>query len=103
MTQPERVAQNELIPEWDLADRLRKALRVSGVSSHEMTDYLGLSRYSVSRFITGAGQPSTQTLRLWALRTGVPFEWLLTGECNTKVCKSGIPATVHVLPVRRPR
>ena len=27
--------------------------------------------------------PSKQTMRLWALRTGVPFEWLKTGKAPT--------------------
>lgn len=68
------------VPEWDVADRMRKALRVSGVGVQEMADYLGVARNTVSTWINGKIDPSVQTLRLWALRTGVPFEWLQTGE-----------------------
>ena len=65
------------VPEWDLADRMRKALRTSDTGVQEMADYLGVARNTVSNWINGRIQPSTQTLRLWALRCGVPYSWLL--------------------------
>lgn len=65
---------------WDTADRMRKALRVSGVSIEEMAEYLGVSRRSVGNWIGGRVDPSVQTLRLWALRTGAPLEWLHHGD-----------------------
>jgi transcriptional regulator with XRE-family HTH domain len=68
------------VPEFDLADRMRKALRTSGVGVQEMADYLGVARNTVSTWINGRIEPSTQTKRLWALRTGVSFEWLEHGE-----------------------
>jgi transcriptional regulator with XRE-family HTH domain len=64
------------VPEWDVADRLRKALRNAGIGTAEMAAYLGVSRQSVGNWINGRIAPSTQTLRLWALRTGVPYSWL---------------------------
>ena len=66
--------------EWDVADRMRKALRSSGTGVAEMADYLGVSRNTVGTWINGRITPSTQTLRLWALRTGAPYEWLANGE-----------------------
>ena len=45
-----------------------------------MADYLGLTPYTVSRYINRKAEVPLQTLRLWALRTGVPFEWLETGK-----------------------
>ena len=66
--------------DFDVADRMRKSLRVSEVSVQEMAEYLGVQRNSVGRWINGHVNPSRQTLRLWALRTGVPFEWLETGR-----------------------
>jgi len=68
------------VPEFDLADRMRKALRTSGVGVQEMADYLGVARNTVSTWINGRIVPDTRTLRLWALRTGVSFEWLEHGE-----------------------
>jgi transcriptional regulator with XRE-family HTH domain len=68
------------VPEWDLADRMRKALRTADVGVQEMAEYLGVGRNTVSTWINGRIIPSRQSVRLWALRTGVPFEWLETGQ-----------------------
>lgn len=65
--------------EFDLADRMRRAMRVSGVGVQEIADYLGVARNTVGSWINGRIVPSKQTLRLWALRTGAPFEWLEKG------------------------
>ncbi len=65
------------VPDWDLADRMRKALRHAGVSTGEMAGYLGVSRQSVGNWISGRVDPSFQTVRLWSIRTGVPLEWVL--------------------------
>lgn len=70
------MSKNGTEPEWDLADRMRKALRQSDLSVHEMAAYLGVSRTAVSTWINGRIEPGHQTLLLWALRTGVSFEWL---------------------------
>lgn len=64
------------IPEWDLADRLRKALRYSDLRVQELAAYLDVSRNTVSNWINGRVEPSVQSQRLWALRTGVPYSWL---------------------------
>lgn len=67
-------------PEWDLADRLRKALREAEVSSQEMAEYLEIGRHTVSNWINGRTRPRKSDLRLWAMRCGVPYEWLATGQ-----------------------
>lgn len=67
------------VPEWDLADRMRKALRVSGVGVQEMADYLDVARNTVSTWINGRITPNKQTQRLWALRCGVSYEWISAG------------------------
>ena len=69
-----------VVLEWDVADRMRKALRISDVGVQELADYLGVARNTVSTWINGRITPSTQTLRLVALRTGVPYEWLRDGK-----------------------
>lgn len=58
---------------------MRKALHHSDVSVQAMADYLDVSRNTVSTWINDRIEPSTQTLRLWSLRTGVPLEWIRTG------------------------
>src|SRR5258708_37678213 len=64
-------------PDWDVADRMRKALRHADIGVAEMADYLGVSRTSVSNWINGRIEPSLQTLRLWSIRTDTDLVWLL--------------------------
>jgi transcriptional regulator with XRE-family HTH domain len=103
MTQPEQVEHREFVAEWDLADRMRKALRIAGLKPGDLAAHLGVESHTVSRWINGRNQPSRATVLQWALRTGVPAEWLLTGNSSVTAGYQR-PATVHVLPVgRRPR
>lgn len=78
MTNPAHIDPRLL--EFNQPDRMDKALRLSGVTGREMADYLGITPSTVSRYINGKADVPLQTLRLWALRTGVPFRWLQTGE-----------------------
>ncbi|MGO3021921.1 MAG: helix-turn-helix domain-containing protein [Brevibacterium sp.] len=67
--------------EFNQADRMTKSLSVSGVSVQAMADTLGVSRNTVSNWINGRTQPQRRTdLATWAMRTGVPIEWIETGE-----------------------
>lgn len=74
------MTNRELVPQFDLADRMRKGLRITGSTVQEMADYLGVTRTTVSNWINGHITPSKQTQRLWAMRTGVSYDWLVTGE-----------------------
>jgi transcriptional regulator with XRE-family HTH domain len=67
------------IPEWDLTDRLRKSLRSSRLSVQAMADHLDVHRKTVGNYLSGATRPTTSTLRVWAMRCGVPFDWLAYG------------------------
>ena len=111
------------VPEFDLADRMRKALRTSGIGVQEMADYLEVGRNTVSTWINGRIVPSAQTVRLWALRTGVSYPWLREGTENPRQGDPGggvslprldsnqqpsgypesevIGATIYALPTRR--
>jgi transcriptional regulator with XRE-family HTH domain len=80
-------------PRWDTADRMRKALREADLGVQEMAAYLGVARNTVSTWINGRIEPSTQTLRLWALRCGVPYPWLAYGE-ETTVKESAAPIEI---------
>lgn len=68
------------VPAWDVADRMRKALRHADVGVQEIADYLGVNRNTVSNWINGRIEPSVQTVRLWAMRCGVPYEWICHGS-----------------------
>jgi transcriptional regulator with XRE-family HTH domain len=90
------------VPEWDVADRMRKSLRNAGMGVQEMADYLGVARNTVSTWINGRIEPSTQTLRLWALRTGVPFAWLRDGKSTEVILgstmhRSSTPSLISLL------
>ena len=66
--------------EWTLGDRLAKARRHAGLTSSEMGDELGVTRYTVHNYETDRTTPRRATLIAWALRCGVPFEWLAHGD-----------------------
>ncbi len=76
------IAHNDLSAKlsFGLPDRLAKALDVANVSSIEMADYLGVSRTTISNYTSGRTPVKKQTLRLWAMRTGIPLVWIETGE-----------------------
>ena len=73
------------IPEFDLADRMRKGLREAGVTVQQMADYLGVVRNTVGTWINGRNQPSPQTVRLWAMRCGINHYWLVHGTVENHV------------------
>lgn len=68
--------------EFDLADRMRKSLRIAGLGIQEMADYLEVSRGAVGSWVNGRNKPQPHAIKLWAMRTGVPVEWLKTGKEN---------------------
>jgi transcriptional regulator with XRE-family HTH domain len=69
-----------VVPEWDLADRLIKARRHAELSRPELAEYLGVSRNSMSSYETGKTMPPLSVMRVWALRCGVPLDWLRYGD-----------------------
>jgi transcriptional regulator with XRE-family HTH domain len=90
--------------EFDLADRMRRALRVSDVSVQEMADYMHVSRNTVGNWINGRNVPRWRDLRDFAERTGVPLEWLETGRLPEVVGAKAQPSDYKsaVSPKARP-
>lgn len=94
-------------PELTLGWRLRMALEHAGLTAAEMMTTLGIeSRDTMAAWTHDRRVPKKAYLRQWAMRCGVPFEWLLTGEYTSDPGGSGlawnvrhanVPATVHVL------
>jgi len=70
----------ETVPEFDRMDRMALALRHARLTNQDMADYLGVTRETVSRWVNGRSTPNLGVMRLWALRTEVPLEWLETGS-----------------------
>lgn len=64
---------------FDLADRLRKSLRVSGISVQDIAVSMGVSRNTVSSWLNGRSEPSPEQLTVWAAYTRAPLEWLQRG------------------------
>lgn len=62
-----------------MSDRLRKALAHADVSSNEMAQYLEVSRHTISNWINGRTRPPATATKLWAMRCGVPYSWLVSG------------------------
>ena len=67
------------IPEWTLADRLRKAREMTGLSQQQFAEKLGVTRNTVGSAEKG-GTVRRITLNAWAMATGVPVEWLESGD-----------------------
>lgn len=68
------------MPEWDLADRLTKALREAKMSVNEMALHLGVHRNTVSAWVNGRTPISGPAIRAWAARTNVDYDWIVTGN-----------------------
>lgn len=58
---------------------MRKAREAAGVGSAEMAAELGVEPGSISRWERRGFKPRRQTLLAYALRCGVPIEWLEHG------------------------
>lgn len=73
-----------VIPEWTVADRLRKARELTGMDARDFAAHVGISRNTVSNYENGKtsriGRPM---LAAWSMATGVPMKWLETGEAPT--------------------
>ncbi len=74
---------------WTLADRMRKSLDVAGVEVQEMAEYLEVTRGTIGNWINGRNKPQAHVLKLWAMRTGAPLEWLKTGETKNPPTRGG--------------
>lgn len=69
-----------VVPPEELEDRLRRALKWAGMKPGQMREYLGASESSMTGWLNGSKRPRTHFLKLWALRTGCDYQWLLTGN-----------------------
>lgn len=72
-------ANGTVVPDWTVGWRMQRALTHAGLHVEEMADELGVSRSTVSRWVNDKGPVRPIYLKQWALRCGVPFEWLQTG------------------------
>lgn len=68
------------VPTFDLNHRLARSLEWSAVDSTEMAELLGVSETTLRNYLKARTTPRAGMVRQWALRCGVPYEWLVTGD-----------------------
>ena len=85
--------QSEVIPQWTLGDRLRKARSVTGLTTREFATKIGVSQATVTNAENDNNKVRRITLNAWSMATGVPLEWLETGHAP-----DGPPPGPHGLP-----
>ena len=69
-------ALEEVYRRFTLGDVMRRFMVDAGYSGQQMADYEGVSRFTVSSWLNDHTEPGTAALRVWAERTGVPYEAL---------------------------
>lgn len=67
------------VPTFELRHRLALALEHADVSVADMADVIGYSVKQTSNYLHGRQHPREGTLRVWAIRCGVPLVWLRDG------------------------
>lgn len=67
------------VPEWTLADRLRKARDDAAMKQTELAAETGIARSSIVNYESGKSVPRRPALASWAFACGVDFEWLAYG------------------------
>ena len=70
------------VPQWTLADRIRKARDFAGLDQGDLAAVTGLSRQTLSNYEHGKTRASKASLKLIAMATGVDRYWLLTGHAS---------------------
>lgn len=70
-----------VVPQWTIGDRLRKARSLTGLTTHQFADEIGVSQKTVSDAeCDKRGVPRKILLNAYAMRTGVPVAWLVNGD-----------------------
>ena len=69
----------ENVPEWDLYDRLQKALRVRDITPTGLAKELGVHRNTINNYLSGRSPIDRRTILAWAMACGVSATWLEHG------------------------
>lgn len=79
--------------EFDLLDRLRKSMRISGKDAGDLSEDLGIHRNTIGNYLNGKTPMDRRTLVAWAVSTGVPVDWLEHGAQPANDPGPGEPAS----------
>ncbi|MCM0622596.1 helix-turn-helix domain-containing protein [Nocardioides bruguierae] len=93
---------NGAIPQWTQGDRLRKARQKTGMTAREFANELGVSHGTITNAENDNRDVRAITIKLWALVTGVPLQWLQTGVAPTDVPDPNSPALQPAGPAYQP-
>ena len=64
------------VPTFVVGDYLRKAREWADLGQEELARDLGISRQTVTNYERGHVTPRRAVVMAWAMRTGVPVEWI---------------------------
>ncbi len=70
------------VPEFDVIDRLHKAMRERGTSATRLAEDLGVHRNTINNYLSGKSRLDRRTILAWAMACGVSPVWLEHGTIN---------------------
>lgn len=70
------------VPPITRRHRLRIALEWADVSVSQMAELLDVNRNTIGNYLGGRSEAPVAVLRVWAMRCGVPFDWLRDGSVD---------------------
>lgn len=88
-------APAQAVPTWTVGDRLRKAREITGLDRQAWAHELGIARNSVAKYEASDEVPRQVVLLAWAMRSGVPVEWLASGETAPTPPTSDAPSEIN--------
>jgi transcriptional regulator with XRE-family HTH domain len=72
-----------VVPEFTVADRLRKARQVAGIDQGRMAEILLRTRNTIGNYENGRTLPKWRVLKRWAETCHVSVGWLVTGDAQS--------------------
>ncbi len=72
------------IPSWTLGDRLRKARVLTGLTTRDFADRIGVSHGTITNAELDKRAVRPITIKAWALATGVDVDWLEHGTTKPR-------------------
>lgn len=100
------------VPAFQLKHRLSLALEIAELKPEDIAVELGLAATTVRNYLAGRTSPKRAVLVAWALRCGVPIDWLAEGVIPqtppddggsvSGESESACTRSAQVLPLTRP-